>query len=555
MKSLLTLLLVLLSLSPALAAPVLPSAEEIERLGAKMYRDGLLPNGEVMKAFVSDDVPVDGTAFTCVSCHLRGGLGSVEGEVITPPTNGRVLYQERKPFIKGSEFVPSIANYAKYLPERPAYTDDTLAALISSGIDPTGRSVLKAMPRYEIEDDDMAIMIAYLKTLSDQPPPGVGPRELRFATVIVEGTDPKAIESMVLPLQFTVDRKNSLTKASAVNDRVARMGYNMLGNLHAYTFSLSRWILKGEPGTWRAQLEAYYANEPVYALLGGISTTTWEPVHRFCEDLRIPCLFPIVDEPVLSTTDWYTHYLSRGTRQEGEAAARYLNSMADLIKGRAIVQVSRDNRRGRALADGFRAIRAETGQPPVIEVSLPSGEPLAAGQLRRIVAEHRPAVLIVWDDAALLKALPELLAQPDRPAMVIASGLWLGDALFSVPEALRPSLFLTYPHRLPQDDARYDLATRKVLAGKRAEDYDPIILRQAYIAQEVLGNALMMMRGEYYRDFLLDTIGMMKDMYYPLYERVSFGPGQRYASKGCYIVQLTPGDKPRLEKKSEWVIQ
>ena len=90
--------------------------------------------------------------------------------MITPPTNGRILYEERKPFIKGAEFVPSIANYAKYLPERPAYTDATLSTLISAGVDPTGRSVLKAMPRYELDDRDMSIMIAYLKTLSDKLP-------------------------------------------------------------------------------------------------------------------------------------------------------------------------------------------------------------------------------------------------------------------------------------------------------------------------------------------------------------------------------------------------
>ena len=557
MRFLLTMTLLLLTLATvAIAAPEPPlAAEEIQLHGERMYREGILPNGQAMQAFVSDDVPVDGTAFTCVSCHLRSGLGSVEGEVVTPPTNGRILYQERKPFIKGAEFVPSIANYAKYLPERPAYTDDTLATLISAGIDPTGRSVLKAMPRYELEDRDMAIMIAYLKTLSDQPPPGVGERELKFATVIVEGTDPVAVESMVLPLQFSVDRKNSLATAAKTNDRVARMGYNMLGDLHAYTFTLSRWLLKGAPDTWRAQLEEYYAKEPVYALLGGISPGTWEPVHRFCEEHRIPDLFPIVDEPVLSKSDWYTQYLSRGIRQEGEAAARHLHGMVDLIKDRAIVQLSRDSKRSRALADGFRTVWAETGHAPALDITLPAGEPLTAQTLQRIVTEHNPAVLVVWDDAALLEALPSLMAQANHPGMVIASGPSLGKALWAIPEPLRTPLYLTWPYRLPQDDARYDIAARKVLAGKRAENYDPVILRQAYIAQEVLGTALMMMRGEYYRDFLLDTIGMMEDMYFPLYERVSFGPGQRYAVKGCYIVQLGKGDKPLLEKRSEWVTQ
>jgi hypothetical protein len=44
------------------------------------------------------------------------------------------------------------------------------------------------------------------------------------------------------------------------------------------------------------------------------------------------------------------------------------------------------------------------------------------------------------------------------------------------------------------------------------------------------------------------------DQEVPLFERLSFGPGQRYASKGCYIVQLSKGEKPGLIKKSDWVI-
>jgi len=142
------------------------SAEKIQKLGEKIYREGLLPSGEPIQAYVSGDVPVSGTAFTCVSCHLRSGMGSLEGQVATPPTNGRILYQPREPFIKGSEFVPSFHNYAVYFPSRPAYTDQSLANLILTGDDPTGRSVLKVMPRYDIDDQDMAILIAYRSNIA-----------------------------------------------------------------------------------------------------------------------------------------------------------------------------------------------------------------------------------------------------------------------------------------------------------------------------------------------------------------------------------------------------
>jgi hypothetical protein len=59
-----------------------------------------------------------------------------------------------------------------------------------------------------------------------------------------------------------------------------------------------------------------------------------------------------------------------------------------------------------------------------------------------------------------------------------------------------------------------------------------------------------------YRDRLLELFDMMGDQYYniALYPRFSFGQGQRYASKGCYIVQLTEMPEPALVKRSDWVI-
>lgn len=536
------------------ASSALRSAETL-RLGERMYREGILPSGESMKAFVSGDVPVSGTAFTCVSCHLRSGLGSEEGNVLTPPTNGRILYQQSEPFIKGQEFVPSIHNYAVNLPVRPAYTDETLAALITTGYDPTGRSVIRVMPRYDLNDSDMAILISYLKTLSDKPSPGVSSSEIKFATVIIEGVDPLAVQSMLEPIQFAVDRKNSVANASERSDKVGRMAYNMLGNLTTMRFSLAKWILKGPSTSWRQQLEEYYKAEPVFALLGGISDGEWEPVHRFCEEHGVPNLIPIVDYPVISDTDWYTLYPSRGVRQEGEAAARYLHTMQELIKDRPILQVIRDSRRGRTLAEGFSTEWGRTGHAPPAEIMLGEGEVLTAEKLQKIISRHRPAVLVVWDDASLLAALAGIAHDPNRPGLVLASGEYLGKDLWTMPEPLRGFLYMTYPYRLPQEEVRYDKTVRKVLSGKPLESFDQRILKQAFMAEELLGKALVDMRGEYYRDFFLDTIGMMKDMFFPLYERVSFGPGQRYASKGCFIVQLSKGEKPRLERRSEWVTQ
>jgi hypothetical protein len=65
---------------------------------------------------------------------------------------------------------------------------------------------------------------------------------------------------------------------------------------------------------------------------------------------------------------------------------------------------------------------------------------------------------------------------------------------------------------------------------------------------------LMHVKRNYYRDYLFDVIGMFGDRPSIDFERLSFGPGQRYMSKGCFIVQLSAGPRPKLIKRSDWVI-
>jgi hypothetical protein len=125
-----------------------------------------------------------------------------------------------------------------------------------------------------------------------------------------------------------------------------------------------------------------------------------------------------------------------------------------------------------------------------------------------------------------------------------------------ISEQDRPFTYITYPYRLPPDP----LAPPPVVPvapgmAKKAYKADAsTIENQTFAIGQVLNMALMNMKGNYYRDNFLDVIDCIMDQEVPLYERLSFGPGQRYASKGCYIVQLSKGDKPELIRKSDWVI-
>lgn len=541
----------------ASAAGTQAASQEAEQLraGERLYRSGILPSGAPVTAIVQGDLAVDGTMFSCQSCHMRGGFGSFEGGVVTTPTTGKYLYQPvftlRQLSAAEKETIPRYFR-AQYdsPPKRPAYTDATLAYALREGIDPAGRKLSEVMPRYPLNDGDMAVLIGYLKSLSAETPPGVGEETVKFASVVTPDVTAAEREALFTTLENYAKGRNNMARASAVR---AKRGFltELMDVAYKRQVAVVRWELKGAPESWRGQLEELYRKEPVFALLGGMSHGEWRPIHQFSEEHQLPCLLPITDYPVISDRDWYTVYFSKGFYQEGEAAARHLAAEAKEGTEERIVQLYRDDLQGRAFAEGFRAVWRELGRPAPAERTLKPAEPVTGGLLESIAGESRNTVLLVWLGDEAVPAL-QALAGGKRPAAVYLSGSLLRQGAASIPEAVRDFTYLTYPQAFA--------TARAQLSGMEAPQYKAkggrSVSNGTFALWVVLNDALMMLGTNFYRDNFLDKVDMIQDKYYPYtdYERLSFGPGQRYASKGCYILQVGHGAQPELIRKSDWVI-
>jgi hypothetical protein len=499
------------------------------------------------------DVPVEGTMFTCVSCHLRSGFGSIEGQVRTPPIDGTRLYSP----VSKSRHAPLVNRPTGTVSEelyRSAYTDETLARVIETGIDPAGRKLNTVMPIYFLNEQDREIMVYYLKHLSTGPLPGVTETTLHFATVISEDVPGEDRDAMLVPLQNYI--KNFRLPISMERGMRSSL-YKREGTMKELrTFALTVWELKGPPEIWREQLEEYYRKEPVFALLGGITTGEWAPIHRFCEDHLIPAIYPITDYPVISENDWYTLYLSKGLYQEGEAAARYLHGREDLQKAPSIVQVIRDEPAGLALSRAFRDTWVSLEHEAPDTVVLKRDEPIPASFWKKIYRKNKHAVVLLWLNAGDFPDLRLLAKAHSRPAMVFASAGLLGRHIYTLAESERGYVYLTHPYSLPQEHKgqRTQAGTppryNKVSQTKR----DTTL--KIHTLSQTISDPLTRMRSFVSRDYFLELIESAADlMALPaIYPRLSFGTGQRYASKGCYIVQLMEGPDPGLAKRSEWVI-
>ncbi|MEW8209094.1 MAG: c-type cytochrome, partial [Candidatus Thiodiazotropha taylori] len=126
--------------------------------GKALYKQGILPNGKLVKATIQGDISVEGDQLICETCHRKSGLGSTEGQQVVPAVAGSVLF---KPLKLPTSKPPEPPVY------REAYTRESLMAAIRDGVDANGYPLDPFMPRYQIDEEALDGLMAYVSTLSN----------------------------------------------------------------------------------------------------------------------------------------------------------------------------------------------------------------------------------------------------------------------------------------------------------------------------------------------------------------------------------------------------
>jgi len=533
-----------LMLSGAIAIPAHPSD-----VGERMYREGRLESGEPLRGERQAAPPLQGLDAACVQCHRRSGLGMVEGRIVIPPITGHFLFRPGRRIARDSPMHEGETHLLPTPPDRPAYDEATLARAIREGVSSSERALDYLMPRYDLDDSAMQDLIAYLRRLSGERVPGATDTALQFATIVTPDADPLARDGMLSVLEQYFAEKNSRYIGESAtpllqDGRPISLRTQRRWQLHV-------WQLTGAPETWDAQLDERLRSEPVFAVISGLAGATWEPVHRFCERRAIPCLLPNVDLPVVEDGEFYSVYFSQGVLLEAQlVAARLAHPSANNAGGGRIVQVFRRDDIGAAAAARLRQ-------------SLPAGwdyvdRELGHGDGPRELAHalaHAGAgdTVVLWLRPADLAALP---APPPRPAAVYVSRLMGGLEQAPLASEWRARARMTYPYALPDERSlrlNYPLGwfhLRRIPVVAERVQVD------TYVACSVLLETLSSMLDEFVRDFLVERVEMMMDsrIVNGYYTRLYLAQGQRFASKGGYLVRFAESSGTRVAADSEWIV-
>jgi ABC-type branched-subunit amino acid transport system substrate-binding protein len=514
--------------------------------GKELYRRGVDAAGGEIRAMVAD-APVPGAQLSCAYCHRYSGLGTSEGSSVAPALTAAALYQRRETVLRKA--YRSKAGKQ----ERRAYTDETLAAAIRAGVDPSGRVLGRLMPRYELDDKSMASLIAYLKTLSAVDAPGVGDATLHLATIVTQGVSENDRRAMLDILETFVELKNRETRNEVRNSQAAPF-YRELPYQAYRKWKLHVWELTGDDESWGAQLRDLYASQPVFAVINGIAAGSWAPIHDFCEQAEVPCLFPHTDYPVTARQGFYPLYLSQGLDLEARALARHIER-SDQPEGLRIVQVWERGGPGETPARVFRETIATRSGIPIEDRAVAPGEVLDQEQLRSALAGEGPVHLVLWLAEPRLETFaPTASASPRLDRLFLSSSL-SGHAM-EVPTSLAPRVNLVHPFDVPENEPKRLFRLNTWLDSRGLERGDSRIQADAYFAVMFLGRAMKHLKQNFSREFLIEVLEHALDnaTFTSVYPRVSLGPGQRFASKGSYILGLSDDENPEWQPVSDWII-
>jgi cytochrome c553 len=589
------LLAALWALAAAQAASPVPAEGTAAAVaqGRAIYVEGRLPDGRPLQA-QRMGLAAQGAAVACVNCHRRSGMGSVEGDQLIAPISGRALFLS-----KGQVVATMDPTRGKLMNQgHEPYTEAEVARAVREGRHPTGRDMNELMPRYALSEAEMAALNAYLRTLSAAWSPGVDEHRIQLATVITPDVDPARRKLFLDTLQAAVSQKNGNTMPGK-RHMVTAAEFTMKTERH---WDLQVWDLQGAPETWRAQLQARYDAAPVFAVVSGLSGSTWAPVHQFCEQQQVPCWFPSVAAvPAEAEQGHYTLYFSRGVALEAAVLARHLLQLPKAAQPRRLVQLLDSGPAAAAAAAALQ--KALAGSPIKLEARV----------LKDGVAPDTALAGLRKDDALVLWLAPEALQalQAQAPPAVpvyLSSALAQADRLPQA-AAWKPVVHLVYPYELPQRRGSNLAYFRSWINQRRVPLLDEPMQSEVYFAAIYLSETVGEMLNNLYGDYLIERAENMlsrresrkaeeetrerqtirqrfthvieqgntggnaadaqRDPQRALitaaenlgrrtgttaYPPLGLGPGQHFASKGAYIAKYAEGSDKALVAESAWIV-
>jgi ABC-type branched-subunit amino acid transport system substrate-binding protein len=513
-------ILLLLPAAASLAADLTAAQER----GKYIYEEGRSRSRRVIMAKLQLGEPTPGHILPCINCHGADGRGADDYVGVAPlNVNWYAL--------------ASSGGHQHALRAHTRFDELSLARAIILGKDPDGNDMDKAMPRYDMAQEDVQDLIAYLKVMDSQLDPAISGSSIRIGTVVpTEGRHATLGEAI-------------RTTIEAVFDEV-----NARGGIHGRKLELAvgGWGANDNPQIWTAR--DLVNKDPVAAMVSPYVPNYDSELEALANEKRMPIVGPYTVLQPDGTDDEnneFTFYLLAGLELQVEALVQAAAAKTDPTDTNLAIVYPRVMFFDRLASTATRAAR-ELGFASAFEQVFELNEFPAASTVVELREKKAGTVLFLGSATELVQFSRAADAAGYNPQL-LAPGLFAERGVFEVPEGFDRRVLLAYAS-LPMDYTPEGAADFESLHEKYSFNYDFSIAQvNAYSAAKVLVAALEGAGRELTREKLLGALEDLDGFHPGLVPAVSYDDDRRIGSVGVHIVPVDLTEQ-RFTEPVRWIV-
>ena len=506
--------------APAAADPLTPEQQR----GKQIYLNGSTSSGRAVTALIDKEaIEVPGAAAPCASCHGDDGLGRPEGGIVPPN-------------ITWGHLTKTYGHHHPNGRKHPAFTEKTLAVAIIEGLDPAGNKLEAAMPRYSMAEPDIADLVAYLKRLDTDRPPGVTEDTITVGTL--------------LPLQGPLAEIGQAMRAvmTACFEEV-----NAHGGIYNRKLKLEVSEYAEVPGDAAAtNFRRLIDGRHVFALVSAFSVGAEKELAAFMESVAVPLVGPFTLLPQDdSGLNRFTFYLFSGVEDQARVLLDFAAQKLPLSNPRvAVVYPGAGPFLG--VVDAITAQVKKHQWSPVERLGYFHDQFDPARLVRELRGRDIEVVFFLGSGGELRAWMEEAKNQRWTP-YVLLSGPLAGKDIFDLPpDFAKDKIFLAYP-TLPSDQTRAGVTEFKALQEKYQLSGRHLAAQiSAFSAAKILIEGLKLVGKDLSREKLVGALEGIREFDTGLTPRITYGPNRHIGARGAYVVTVD-SEKNTLVPVSAWV--
>ncbi|HJQ31074.1 MAG TPA: ABC transporter substrate-binding protein, partial [Pyrinomonadaceae bacterium] len=396
------------------------------------------------------------------------------------------------------------------------------ARAVSEGVDPSGNTMLTAMPRFRMSADDVADLLAYLKAIEHDRDPGVSDASVRIGTILpTKGALAETGAAMLDVLRAFFDDVNG--KGGIYNRKVELLAAETDGGAAQAAEGARRLANEGQ----------------VFALVGGLSAGADEELASLARELEVPFVGPSTLLPQAGANR-YIFYLLPGLGEQARALVNFdSRRRANTKAGVALVYA--EDEMGDAAAAAAEAQCKRVGCGELKKVSYARGKLDAASLVRTL--KGADAVFFFGspgDETAFAEAASAASWSPDLYLLGALAGR---GSVAALPAGFGGKVFIALP-TAPADVTAEGEGELRALASKyKFSLRHPAAQLSALAAAKVLAEGLQRGGKDLSREKLVTALEGLYDYETGLTPRLTFGPNRRVGALGAYVVTVDTARK------------